>query len=113
MSVNSKTVAGRRTLRFNSLDELIAEAERLVASPATRMLGNWPLGQLLSHLAKSMDASIDGISFRAPLHLRLFGLIVKKRMVHRGFPAGFTLPKEAEARAFPAVASPQEAIEIL
>jgi len=31
MSVNTKTVAGRRTLHFNSFDELLAEAERLAA----------------------------------------------------------------------------------
>ena len=48
--VNAKTVPGRRTVRFNSLDEVVADAERLVASPETKMLGNWPLEKLLMHL---------------------------------------------------------------
>jgi hypothetical protein len=43
MPVDTKTVPGRRELVFRSLDEVVADAETLVASPNTKMLGNWPL----------------------------------------------------------------------
>jgi hypothetical protein len=113
MPVDSKTVAGRRTLRFSSLDEVVADAERLVASPDTKMLGNWSLGQILMHLARAVNGSIDGISFRAPWFIRLLGPWLKRRVLIRGMPAGFKLPPAAEATAFPTPASPQEALEIL
>ena len=70
MPVDTKHVSARRKLRFTSLDAMLAEAERLVASPYTRTLGNWPLDRLLTHLTLAMNSSIDGISARA---LGLFG----------------------------------------
>lgn len=52
--VDTKKVAGRRMLRFESLDQVIADVDRLVeAERAGRLtrLGNWTLGQTLGHLA--------------------------------------------------------------
>ena len=70
---------------------------------------------LISHAMKysSMNRSIDGISFKAPWYMRLFGRFVKRRFLKRGLPPGFKLPKDTEAAAYPAVASPQEALAIL
>ncbi len=113
MSVNSKTVAGRRTLHFASLDEVLADAERLVCSGRTKMLGNWPLEKLLTHLAMAIDSSIDGVSFQAPLLIRLVGPLLKRRIVNSKMPAGFKLPASAVAGAFPAAASPQAALAAL
>jgi hypothetical protein len=111
--VDTKTVRGRRELHFASLDEVVADAEKLVSSPTTRMLGNWLLGRLLTHLAMAMNRSIDGISLKAPWHMRLFGRFMKRRALERGLPAGFKLPKDTEVAAYPMVASPQEALAIL
>jgi uncharacterized protein DUF1569 len=113
MSVDSKTVAGRRTIRFSSFDEMMSDAERLVADPGTTMLGNWTLGQILMHLSRAINGSIDGIPFKAPLPVRLIGPFLKRRIMTRGMSAGFRLPKAAEATAFPMPASPQEALEAL
>ncbi len=113
MSVESKMVQGRRELHFSSFDEVIADAERLVSSPHTRTLGNWPLSRLLTHLALGIDKSIEGISFKVPWHTRLLGFFIKGRVIKRGLPAGFKLPKGTEADAFPAAASPQEALATL
>jgi hypothetical protein len=113
LSVDPKTVRGRRELHFTSLQEVLADAEKLVSSPTTRTLGNWPLGQLLAHLAMAMNRSIDGISFKAPWYMRLFGRLIKRRILERGMKPGFNLPKDREAGAYPAVASPQEALDIL
>jgi hypothetical protein len=46
-------------LRFESPDEVLAYAERLVAG-GTKQLGNWSLGQNLQYLALIQNACIDG-----------------------------------------------------
>ena len=56
MSVDSKTVRGRRRVRYASFDELLADVERLRTSEDTRTLGNWPLEQLIAHLATTINA---------------------------------------------------------
>jgi hypothetical protein len=113
MSVDTKTVQGRRELHFKSFDEVLADAERLVTSPNTNALGNWSLNQLLMHLALTIHLSIDGINVRAPWYIRLVGFFIRGRILRRGMPAGFKLPREREIGAFPSAASTQEALETL
>ena len=110
MTVDTATVQGRRKLTFRSFDEVLADAERLVSSPNTKMLGNWPLSQLLTHLASTINGSIDGMSTKAPWFFRLIGPVVKRRILKNGMSPGFKLPKAREANAFPAASSPQEAL---
>lgn len=111
MPVDTKHVSGRRPLRCASLDAMLADAERLVASSNVRMLGNWPLAQLLAHLTLTMNSSIDGISARAPWFIRLLGPAIKRRVLTRGMSAGFKLPKTVESRFFPAASSARDALE--
>jgi hypothetical protein len=111
--VDPRTVEGRRRLHFTSLEEVVADAEQLIASPTARTLGNWPISQLLTHLAGAMNRSIDGIAFRAPWYVRLYGMFVKRRVLERGLSPGFKLPREREALAYPAAASPEAALDIL
>jgi len=113
MSVDCKKVQGRRKLSFTSLDEVIADADKLVSSPNTRMLGNWPLGRLLTHLAHGIDRSIDGSTVKAPWVVRLIGPFFKGRILKNGMSAGTKLPKNVEVSLYPAVDSPQEALEKL
>ncbi|HLN30393.1 MAG TPA: DUF1569 domain-containing protein [Gemmataceae bacterium] len=113
MSVNSKTVQGRRRLTFNSLDDIVVDAEKLAASPNTKMLGNWPVSQLFTHLAVTINGSIDGISARAPWYLRWLGPYVKGRVMRNGMSAGFKLPKEMESDLFPPAGSARDALEKL
>ncbi len=56
-TINTKQVTGRRVVRYESFDEILADAERLAVVP-TRTLGNWSIGQIFSHLAKSSDVLI-------------------------------------------------------
>jgi hypothetical protein len=111
MPVNTKRVQGRRQLHFASLDAVLADAERLVASPNTKTLGNWPLDQLLAHLTLAVNSSIDGISARAPWFIRLLGPAIKRRVLTRGMSPGFKLPTSAEAEFFPAAISAADALE--
>ncbi len=93
--IDTAKVTGRRTLRFESFNAVLAEAERLAAI-RTRTLGNWSLGQILKHLAKSIDMMIDGPPFVLPWPMRIvMTLLMKKRMLSRTLPAGFQLPVKA------------------
>ena len=113
MPVNAKTVSGRRDLTFHSMDEIVADAERLVASPNTKTLGNWPLAQLLTHLSSTVDNSIDGFQVKAPLFVRLIVPFLKGRMLRNKMSPGINLPKRTEACAFPAAVSAQDALDQL
>lgn len=111
--INTKSVPARRALRFQSLDDVAADAERLVSSPDTRMLGNWSLSHLLTHLAKAINSSIDGISVRAPWYIRLAAPLFKRRILTKGMRPGFKLPKNVEPSFFPVAESPHEALAVL
>jgi hypothetical protein len=92
---------------------MIADAQKLVASPHTRTLGNWPLGQLIAHLATTMNASIDGFSFKAPWFVRGVLFFVKGRFLRNRWSPGIKLPKGSEAVMYPPVSSPRDALEML
>jgi len=113
MPVKTKSVQGRRELHFTSLDEVVADAERLVASPNTKTLGNWPLDRLIDHLATTMNGSIDGTSFRAPWVIRLVAPLFKHRFLTKTMAPGFNLPKAAEAEFYPTASSSQDALQHL
>jgi len=101
MPTNTKETEGRRTLRFESLDEVIADAEVLRAHGYER-LGNWSLGQVCDHLARAMNMSIDGIEFRVPWVFRLVARGLRGRMLRNGLPAGLPLKGAAAKGLKPA-----------
>jgi hypothetical protein len=101
MSVDTRKVAGRRTLHFANLDEVLADVERLAQTKA-RTLGNWSAGQVLKHLALTMNSSIDGFAFRAPWMFRVLGFLGMKHFVlRRKMPPGFRLPEAGEKALVP------------
>ncbi len=113
MSVDTKAVQGRRKLHFESLDEIVADAQRLVDSPNTKMLGNWPLERILSHLTMALNRSVDGFNAKAPIFIRLIGRFVKSGILRKGMPAGRMLPKEVVVSFYPEVPSTQHAMRNL
>lgn len=95
MTVDTGKVAGRRTLRYADLDALLADAERAVAENY-RPIGNWSAGQILVHLARTMNGSIDGLPLRPPWLIRwIIRLFMKRRLIEGPMPAGFRLPAKA------------------
>jgi hypothetical protein len=111
MQVDSRTVQGRRELHFESLDDMIEDAEHASSASSCPTLGNWSLNQLLMHLATAMNASIDGIPFTAPWYLRFFGMAIKRGVLKNGVRPGFNLPKERESSAFPTAPTTADALE--
>ena len=66
-AIETAKVKERRQLRFDSLDDIAAEVERLAACRSIRAVGNWSSGQVLQHLALTMNNSIDGFAFGSKL----------------------------------------------
>jgi hypothetical protein len=60
----------RRTLRLAGYDDVLREAESLLASGYDRA-GNWGLAQACHHLAAVMELSLDGFPARLPWPVRL------------------------------------------
>ncbi len=95
---NTTKAATRRELHFTCLDDIRADVDKLAQAKELRHLGNWSPGQVLRHLAMTMDNSIDGFPFRMPGILRfILRLTMKQRLLTKPMGAGFNLPKRAAA----------------
>lgn len=98
MRVDTAKTADRRTLRFNSPDELMADVERVVASERAgtlRRAGNWTTGQILGHLAAWIDYSYDGYppALKPPWFIKLILRMMKGRFMRGPLKAGVKIPK--------------------
>ena len=93
--VDTGKVAGRRILRFESLDEMLADVDRLVqAEKAGRLkhVGNWTLGQVLGHLAVWTEYSYTGPPIKAPLFIKLMLRLRKRKFLYGPMRAGVKIP---------------------
>lgn len=109
----SVTVPVRRKLHFESFDDILNDAERVVAADAGTT-GNWSLGQILEHLATVMEKSIDGFQSRAPWPIRwITRTFLKGKVLRDGMKSGFRLPKHAETELVCDAADSQAALEHL
>lgn len=92
----------RRTLRFGSVAEAIAEARRCVESERAgklRRAGTWTLGQNLGHLAAWIDYAFGGYPFEAPAELRERARSRKNFVLGKGMTPGFRIPGLAAGTA--------------
>lgn len=111
--VNTKAVTTRRKLRFETLDEIVTEAERLAKMPI-RLLGNWSYGQILEHLASGIDAYYDGLPVKMSWFKRRIVMpLIKNNILTKGMPAGIPLPKEAARILIPDQTEIQPALDHL
>ncbi|MBY0460717.1 MAG: DUF1569 domain-containing protein [Gemmataceae bacterium] len=120
--MSTATKPERRTLRFATLDEAVADAENLLAKGYDRA-GNWDLAQVCFHLAEWMRYPVEGFP-RIPLLLRpvmwlmrntLAGPALRKAIEKGEMPTG--QPTLTQSLATPggdhaaAVAKLKEAVE--
>ena len=90
----------RRELSFASLDEAVAEAERLASGPV-RTTGNHTFGQILEHLARTHDMGTGKlVGPRPPLMVRLMMPLVKS-FILKDVKPGYKLPAKAEEFFWP------------
>jgi hypothetical protein len=89
--------AKRRPVRYASLDELLADAERIAAADRAGKLtrtGNWTAGQSFGHLAGWTDAAYDGYPSDMPKPPWIFKVLLKmmkNRFLHKGMPVGMKI----------------------
>jgi hypothetical protein len=93
--INTAKVTDRRALRFATLREALADAERCAAADRAgtlRRTGNWTAGQVFGHLAYWIDGGFDGYAMNPPWFLRLLGPLMKKSVLKPSTRAGMRLP---------------------
>jgi len=101
MSVNTKTVSGRRNISYKNFDDLLADAESLAGQEVTTV-GNWSFAQIIDHVAIALDGSIDGVDMRAPWLMRVVAkLFLKKKFLNQTLTPGYQLPESAKAQFVP------------
>lgn len=87
----------RRTLHFNTLDEALAEVDRLVAADHAgklKLLGNWTLGQNLNHVASWVGWSFDGVPFTTPGFVKfIMKMLMKRKFIDGPMPVGARIPQ--------------------
>ncbi len=94
-AVDTGKVAGRRILHFDSIDELLAEVDRLAAAERAgrlKQLGNWTLGQALGHLATWAEFAYTGVPLKPPFFIRWILRFQKKKFLVGPMPAGVKIP---------------------
>jgi hypothetical protein len=99
MPVNTGKVTGRREVAYESLDDILMDAERLVANPQTKCsaIGRsgrcWPVWRLGLHM------SIDGPDHRP--HGSSGSWTAAQAAGSEKMSAGFQLPNRLRTRSFP------------
>jgi Protein of unknown function (DUF1569) len=86
----------RRKLRFASVEEALAEIDRIVDADrggTLRQLGNWTPGQIMGHLAAWINYGYEGYPVRRPpWFIRFILRRMVKRYLRDGMPAGQRIP---------------------
>jgi Protein of unknown function (DUF1569) len=93
--VETSKVTGRRMLRFESIDQVMADVERLAEAERAgrlRHLGNWTLGQTLGHLACWVEYSYTGAPLKVPAVLKWILRLGKRRFLYGPMRPGARIP---------------------
>ncbi len=95
MMVNTKK-APRRQLRFETLDDLLAELDHVEIAErggTLRTTGNWTHGQLLAHLSAWIEYGWDGYPMKpAAWPIRWFLRRMLPGMLRKGMAVGVRIP---------------------
>jgi hypothetical protein len=118
--IDTGRVRNRRLVRLQTVDDLVAEAERVAAAEVAskvRPLGNWSPAQVLWHIGKLIEFSFDGFSWRyrrGPQWItRVFRFLAWRWLIRLAFRPGFRNPPEAAALEPPAGLFTDEAVAYL
>ena len=103
-----------RELRFETLDDILAEARRIAAQPDAASRGSWTPAQNLWHVGRFIKAGVEGYPAKVPFILKLIGPLFKKKFTTKGFTPGvIKLPSlAAEHVVAPADTTVEQAMEL-
>ncbi|MFK7770234.1 MAG: DUF1569 domain-containing protein [Mariniblastus sp.] len=86
----------RRQLAFNSLNDAVADVERLVQGKV-RTTGKHTFGQIIEHLARTHDMVTGKIvGPKMPWYIRMAMPFMRKKILNGPVTPGFKLPKNVE-----------------
>jgi hypothetical protein len=96
MAIDTRKAA-RRNLCFGSIDEAIAEIDRIVEAEKAgtlRATGNWSAGQVFNHIATWLNFSWDGFpsSVSPPWFVCVILRMMRKRYIYKPTGAGVKIP---------------------
>lgn len=92
-TATTEKVRERRRIKYNTLDEWFADAEKLAAGKH-ETVGNWTYGQILDHLGMTFEYSVDGFPRVMPWFIRKLAVWkYKPIMLEKGLKPGVKLPK--------------------
>jgi hypothetical protein len=95
-AVNTAKVGGRRILRFETIDQALAEADRLAeAERAGRLqrLGNWTLGQAFGHVAVWGEYAYTGAPLKVPFFIKWLVRLRKQKFLYGPMRPGAKIPR--------------------
>jgi Protein of unknown function (DUF1569) len=93
--VDTGKVTARRKLKFDSVEQVLADVERLVEAERNGRLdhvGNWALGQTLGHLASWAEYAYAGYPTKPPFFIRWILRSRKQAFIHEPMRAGVKIP---------------------
>ena len=94
--VDTRNVTSYRKLRFDSIDDCIAEVSRILAANGTGSLqscGNWTPGQIMAHVASWIEYGYDGYPIGSPpFFIRWILRLRLRQMLRKGMPRGVRIP---------------------
>jgi hypothetical protein len=86
----------RRTLRFNTIDDALADVQTLADAnnkASLLCLGNWTFGQNLGHVATWVDYCYDGIPMKIPFFVRWIARPLKNGFLNKPMRPGAKIPR--------------------
>lgn len=91
--IETKKVPNRRTLRFDTVNDIRADAESISEHTHTA-LGNWSIGQIFAHVAIGMELCTDGYGdLKFPFLMRLIGPRLLPGILKNGMKPGLKFDK--------------------
>lgn len=94
--IDTKNVAEHRQLKFESVDDVLAEVDRILQADEQGQLktaGNWTAGQIMSHIAAWIEYGYDGYPLKPPpFFIRWMLRLQLKKYLRRGMPKGAHIP---------------------
>jgi hypothetical protein len=94
-AVDSAKAPDHRRLRFQTLDDMRAEIDRIVAAEqagSLRRSGHWTAGQIFGHLATWISYGYEGYPMRVPWFIRFILRFKVKSYLRDGMPTGVRIP---------------------
>ena len=84
----------RRELHFSSMADILENVEYLAAGDPPRSTGNWTPAQIVEHVGRIIDYSIEGFPTpKAALPVRFIAWLLRRIVLARPMQPGIKLPR--------------------